>query len=63
MIVDNIDKNGNHKEPLLEGENNVNPQKINKIGYDYDVYRNSNCFSKLFFYWAFKILKVNNFKK
>ena len=64
MIVDDSNKNENQKEPLLEVEKDkdLNPQKNKKIGFDYDVYRNSNCLSKLFFYWAFKILKVKTDK-
>lgn len=39
------------------------PLKNNKNdkekGYDYDIYSKSNFISKVFVYWALKILKVN----
>ena len=56
MIVENLEKNQNHKEPLLDSEHKEHMVDDRKLGYD--IYKKSNCFSKLFFHWAFKILKV-----
>ena len=34
---------------------------IKKYSYKNDAYENANCCSKLFFYWAYKTLKVKTF--
>ncbi|MCQ2818077.1 MAG: ATP-binding cassette domain-containing protein [archaeon] len=46
------------KKPLDENEV---PECVKKYGYkDTDPYQTANCFSSLFFYWAYRIIKLAN---
>ena len=65
--INNINEN-NIKENLLlnknNNKNNINDEKINipepKIeGFTYDPYLESNFFSRFFFYWCYKVLKLS----
>ena len=51
-------------EPLIinknEEENIKNEKLVKKWGYEKDAYLNSNFFSKIFFYWAYRIIKLAN---
>jgi hypothetical protein len=47
-------------QPLIIKNNNISKQfSVRDTSYKGDAYNNSNFLSKLFFYWAYKIMKVN----
>ena len=57
-------------EELLQNEDEKNNNKSNhyfiendQIGFKNDIYESANIFSKLFFYWGFKILKMTSKSK
>lgn len=53
LIFQKEDKNNNNK-----GNQYIIPTE--KIGFKNDIYESANIFSKLFFYWGFKILKMTS---
>ncbi len=65
MTSANKDNEFNSKEPLLTQDSIPKSDLPEEEGFNYDIYNKANCISKLFFYWALKILKVklliNNF--
>ena len=59
-----IIESNNNKEDLIDQiKKDKEEKKVQQIVKDYstqrDGYLHANCFSKLFFYWAFRIIKVN----
>ena len=63
----NINTNNLTEELIIQNEYEINNNKGNhyiiandKIGFKNDVYESANIFSKLFFYWGFKILKITS---
>ena len=63
----NINTNNLTEELIIQNEDEKNNDKGNhyiianeQIGFKNDIYESANIFSKLFFYWGFKILKITS---
>jgi hypothetical protein len=53
-------------EPLIKDNDKKNitdkiKNKINNLGLNCDIYQSANFFSKLLFYWPFRVIRLANF--
>ncbi len=53
-----IDENNKHDKSIDNSNEEENEINYSKFGYNYDAYKESNIISRLFFFWAFYILRL-----